>query len=91
MQPKIFSPELAVLSTREMIRGSRASSMKSLDVEKWCVSVAKHIVVTISRLTDTSVAAKDSIKEHWKTVAMEQCQGIARCWHTQPRISNDSA
>ena len=83
MQSKIFSSELAVLSTRDMKRESRASSKKRLDVQKCCVSVAKHNVFTISTLTSTGVAAKDSIKEHWKTVAMEQCQGIAKCWRNQ--------
>ena len=62
-------------------RESRASSKKNLDVQKCCVSVAKHIVVMISKLTSTSLAAKDSIKEHWKTVVMvDQCQNIAKCW-----------
>ena len=74
-----FSPELAVMSTRNMIRESRVSSKKSLDVQKCCVSVAKHIVVMINRLTSTSLAAKDSIKEHWKSVAMVvQWQSIAK-------------
>ena len=75
-----FSPELAVMSTRNMIRLSRVSSKKSLDVQKSCVCVAKHIVVMISVLTSTSLAAKASIKEHWKSVAMvDQCQNIAKC------------
>ena len=78
MQPTIFSAEIAVISTRSMIRESRVSSKKSLDVHKCCVSVAKHIVVMINRLTSTSLAAKDSIKEHWKTVAMDQWQSIAK-------------
>ena len=60
-------------------RESRVSSKKSLDVQKCCVSVAKHIVVMISVLTSTSLAAKDSIKEHWKSVAMVvQWQSIAK-------------
>ena len=75
-----FSPELAVMPTKKMIRESRASSKKSLDVQKCCVSVAKRIVVMISILTSTSLAAKDSIKEHWKSVAMaDQCQSIGKC------------
>ena len=42
-------------------------------------SVAKHIVVMISILTSTSLAATDSIKEHWKSVAMvDQWQSIAK-------------
>ena len=70
-----FSPELAVMSTRNMIRESRDSSKKSLDVQKYCGSVAKHIVVMIGVLTSRSSAAKDSIKENWKSVAMvDQCQ-----------------
>ena len=79
--PDNFFPELAVMSTRNMIRESRVSSKKSLDVQKCFVSVAKHVVVMISIPTSTSLAAKDSIKEHWKTVAMvDQCQNIAKCW-----------
>ena len=58
MQPRIFSSQLAVMSTRNMIKESRVSSKKSLDVQKCCVSVAKHIVVMISVLTNTSSAAK---------------------------------
>ena len=33
-------------------------------------SVAKHFVVMMNRLTSKSLAAKDSIREHWKSVAM---------------------
>ena len=79
MQPTIISPELSVTSTRDMIRERRVSPKKSLDVQKCCVSVAKHIVVMISVLTSTSLAAKDSIKEHWKSAAMVvQWQSIAK-------------
>ena len=74
----IFSPELAVMP-RNMIRESRVSSNKSLDVQKCCVSVVKNIVAIKNRLTSTSLAATDSIKGHWKTVAMDQCQIIAKC------------
>ena len=75
-----FSPELAVMSTRNMIRESRVSSKKSLDVQKYCASVAEHIVVMINRLMRTSLAAKDSIKEYWKSVVMvDQCQSTAKC------------
>ena len=81
MHPTTFSPELVVKPTRNMIRENQASSKKNLDVQKCCVSVAKHIVVMISILISTSLAAKDSIKDHWKTVAMvDQCQSIAKCW-----------
>ena len=74
-----FFPELAIMSTRNMIRECQVSSKKSLDVQKCCVSVAKHTVVMIKRLTSTSLAAKDSIKEHWKSVAMVvQWQSIAK-------------
>ena len=66
-------------ATRNMIRESRVSSKKNLDVQKCCVSVAKDIVVMISVLTSTSLAAKVSIKEHWKSVAMVvQWQNIAK-------------
>ena len=77
----IFSPELVFIPTRNMIRESRASSKKNLDVQKCCVSVAKHIVVMMSKLTNISLAAKDSIKNHLKIVVMvDQCQNIAKCW-----------
>ena len=74
MLPTICSPELAVMSTRNMIRESQFSTKKSLDVQKCCVSVAKHIVVTINRLISTNSVARDSIKELWKTVEMDPCQ-----------------
>ena len=73
MLPTICSPEHAVMSTRNMIRESQFSTKKSLDVQKCCVSVAKHIVM-INRLTSTNSAARDSIKELWKTVEMDPCQ-----------------
>ena len=42
---------------------------------------SKTYVVMINILISTSLAAKDSTKEHWKTVAMvDQCQSIAKCW-----------
>ena len=81
MQPTMFSPELDVNPTRDKIKENRASSKKSLDVQKSRVSVAKHIVVMISILISTGLAAKNSIKEHWKIMAMvDQCQNIAKCW-----------
>ena len=47
---------------------------EELGVHKCCVFVANHIVVMINRLTSTSLAARDSIKEHQKSVAMvDQC------------------
>ena len=79
MLPPIFSPELAVMSTRNTIRESQASSKKSLDVQKCYSSVSKHIVVMINRLTSTSLAAKDSMKKHWKRVAIvDQRQSIVK-------------
>ena len=86
MQPPIFSPELAVMPTRSMIRESHVSSKKSVDMQKCCVFLVNYIVVMINRLTSTSLAAKDSIKEHWKTVAMDQCQSIAKCWKRQSTL-----
>ena len=76
-----FSPELVVIPTRKMIRESRASSKRNLGVQICCVSVAKFIVVMISKPTNTSLAAEDPIKEHWKVVVMvDQCQNITKCW-----------
>ena len=75
-----FFQELALMPTRNKIKESRASSKKSLDVQKCCASVAKHNVVMIYRLISTSSAAKVSIKEQWKSVAMvDQCQNFAKC------------
>ena len=62
-QPTIFSPELAVMPTRNMIRESRDYLKKSLDVQKCCTCVAKPIVATIKRVTSTNSLAGDSIKE----------------------------
>ena len=59
-----FSPEVAVMPTRNMIKESQVSSKKSFDVQKCCVSVAKHIAVMMNRLTSTSLAAENSTKEH---------------------------
>ena len=53
-----FFLELAVMPTRNMVRKSRVSSKKSLDVQKCCVSVAKHSVVMISRLTDYKFSSR---------------------------------
>ena len=75
------SPELIVIPARNMMKESRASPKKNLDVPKCCVSVAKHNVVMISKLKITSLAAKDSIKEHWKIVVnVDQGQNIVKCW-----------
>ena len=41
----------------------------------------------INRLTSTSFAAKDSIKEHWKTVVtVDQCRSIAKCGKRQSTL-----
>ena len=45
MQLTIFSTELAVMSTRNMIRESRVSSKKRLDVQKCCVSVQNILLL----------------------------------------------
>ena len=75
-----FSPDIAAMSTRNMIRENQVSSKKSIDVQKCCVFVGKHIVIMINKLTSTSLAAIVTIKEHWKSVAMmDQCQSIAKC------------
>ena len=63
MQPAIFSPELAVMPTKNMKREIRVSSKESLDVQKCCVPVAEYIVVLINRLISTSLAAMDSTKK----------------------------
>ena len=58
-----FSPELAVIPTRNMRRESRDCLKKSLDVQKCCACVAKSIVATIERVTSTNSVARNSIKE----------------------------
>ena len=63
MQSIIFSPELAVMSTRNMVRESRDYIKKSLDLQKCCACVAKPIVATIERVTSTNSVARDSIRE----------------------------
>ena len=81
MQPAIFSSEIALMPTKNMIRESRVSSKRSLDVQKCCVSVPRQIVVLINRLTGTSLAASDWIKGYWKNAAMvNQSQNIAKSW-----------
>ena len=76
----ILFTELAVMFIRNMIRESQDSSEKNLDVQKCCVSVAKHFVVLINRLKSIRLAAEDSTREHWKSVAMmNQCQSVAKC------------
>ena len=57
----IFSSELAVISTRNMIRESRDSSRKKTCVRNCCACVAKPIVATIERVTSTNSVARDSI------------------------------
>ena len=79
MLPTIFCTKLAVMSTGNIIRESQVASKKVLDVQKCCVSVVKPFVVKISRLTSTALAAKDSLKEHWKCVTkVDHCQSIRR-------------
>ena len=86
MQPTIFSPELDVMPTRNMIRESRDFLKKSLDVQKCCACVATPPVATIERVTCTNIAAGDSIKELWKTVEMDPCQSIAKCYRKQSTL-----
>ena len=71
-----FSPELAVMCTRNMTRESRDCLKKNSGVPNCCACVAKPTVATIERVTSTNSAAKDSTKDHWKTVAMVHCQSI---------------
>ena len=52
-------------------RESQVSSKKTLGVQKCCVSVAKHIVVMIKRLTSTSLAASKWLNKR----TLEECGG----------------
>ena len=63
MQPTVFSPELAVMPTRNMIRESRDYIKKRLDVEKGCACVPKPVFATIERVKSTNSVARDSKKE----------------------------
>ena len=67
MQPTIFPPELAVMSTRNMIGESQDYLKKGLDVQKCYACVAKHIVATIERVTTTN-SSKGLIKRN-----LEEC------------------
>ena len=79
MQQATSSQEHVVLLTRSMIRESRDYLKKNSGVPKCCACLAKPIVATIERVTSTISVARDSIKEFWKTVEIDQCQSIARC------------
>ena len=63
MQPTVFSSELAVMPTRNMIEESWDFLKKKLVVQKCCACVAKPIVATIEGVTSTNSVARDSIKE----------------------------
>ena len=58
-----FSPELAVMLTRNMIRESRDFLKKNSGVRKCCPCVAKPIVTTSERVTSTNSVARHSITE----------------------------
>ena len=94
--PTIFSSELAVMPTGNMIGNRRDCLKKSLDVQNCYPCVAKPIVATIERVTSKNWVARDSIKELRKTVDMVPCQSIAKCCKRQStllqpeRISNNS-
>ena len=91
-----FSPELALMSTRNMIRENGVSSKKGLDVQKCCVSVAKHIVVMINRLTSTNSMARDSKKNSrrlWRWSHVKVSQSVTRGsqrYFNQYKILNES-
>ena len=58
-----FSPELAVMTTRNIKREKRDNLKKNLDVQKCCACVAKPIVATIETVTSTNSVARNSIRE----------------------------
>ena len=74
-----FFPRTCCNEQKNVIRESRDYLKKNSGVRKCCACVAKHIVVTINRLTNTSSAANDSIRELWKTVETDPCRNIAKC------------
>ena len=63
LKPTIFSPELAVIPTKIMIRQNWDYLKKRLDVQECCACVAKPIVAKIERVTSTNSVARDTIKE----------------------------
>ena len=65
------------MPSRKTIRESRDYLKKNSGVRKGCACVAKPIVATIERVTSETSVASDSIKELWKTVEKDPCQGIA--------------
>ena len=68
-----FSPELAAMSTRNMIRESQVSSKKSLGVQKCCVSSETYCCYD-KHTHKHKFSSKGLNKEHWKSVAtVDQC------------------
>ena len=49
-----FSPEFAVMPTRNIIRESRNYLKNSLDVPKCCACLEKFVVATIERVKSTN-------------------------------------
>ena len=73
-----LSPELAVMSTRNRMREPGLIKEEFICAEMLCFC-SKTYCVMMSVVTSTSLSAKDSIKEHWKSVAMfVQWQSIAK-------------
>ena len=79
LQRAVFFQEHVVLLTRSMIRESRDCLKKNSGVPKCCACVAKPIVATIERVTNSNSVARDSIKELWNIVEMDTCQSIEKC------------
>ena len=78
MQSTIFSQKRVVLLTRSMLRESRDYLKKKLGVPKSCACVAKPIVAAIERVTSIKSVARDSIRDLWKTVAIDPFQSVAK-------------
>ena len=69
-----------------MIRENRDFLKNSFEGQKCCARVAKPTVATIERVTSTNSVAGDSIKELLKSVEMDPCQSIAKCYKRQPTL-----
>ena len=74
-----FFTKTCCTATKSMIRENRDCLKKNSGVPKCCACVAKPVVAAIERVTNTNSAARDSIKELWKTVEMDPYESIANC------------
>ena len=80
LQHTIWFRECVATHTRNTIGVNQVSLRKMLEVQKCCVYGVKHSEAMIERVTSIRLAAKVNTNEVQKTVAMDQCQNIAKNW-----------